>query len=638
VRNSGVRNEKGLSAMRTWRLFLLLALLLCTVGAQGQPLPLSYQPSRDGPEDVTDLDLVVYSEVLNAGWRGAGTFGTGVANPQARIRWMVERRHSSMSSLWEQMAPAMGTHRQPVNNLTEDSKGGLFPVWRPGTYRVSTKASRMVQYETSSGEMVPREEEAGPVRRDITVFDTTPPRIQIRLSQDISGSSGTIDVMEAQQDGQDVITGPTSHKGVLVVQGAGFDGSLVRDGNPSGANVMPTLVLNAGDNPQIDIGEVMAASGRWPSSCSMIPDSIAYGFHIFEDIPLVVEARVTDNYEDYRHDHDFSYYLQIEQDSGGLERMTLLRSGIPAGTSAILPRDEDYARLVIHDHFKEPNYPLRETIPDETGEVAQRYYFLHIFASDRNGCCQGGQPNISRVRIPIFVHDITPVCHGTGGNEPGQNEPGQNEPGRGLTISFTGRNIDESITIIEDPVDQEITELSPKTVRFIINGGHIVDSEPFETEFLRELIVPGDEILSVTDFGNICADSDSDLKEAVYLPEKTRIQIAVSCRDNYSIDHLVNDTAGVPPDVPPFIHWRIEGLEGLDPSALDCPTEAKFPFANFTPGYGFLEQVDYRFRFVLESRDKAGNEIMLSFPIYIIDTRYVFQEIWHKDKPLEEQD
>lgn len=614
--------------IKKWGFLLVLGLLFCVAGTHGQPHPLGYQPSRDGPEDVTDLDLVVYSEVLNAGWRGAGTFGTGVANPQARIRWMVERRQSSISSLWEQMALASGTHQQPIRNLTGDPLGGLFPVWRPGTYRISTETSRMVQYVTPSGGVVPRDERAGPVRRDVTVYDTTPPRIQIRLSQRISGSSGSIDVMEAQQGGLDVIAGPTSHRGVVVVQGAGFDGSLARDGNPSGANVMPNLVLHAGNNSQIDIGEALAASSRWPSSCSMIPGSTAYGFHIFEDIPLVVEARVTDNYEDYRQDHDFSYYLQIEQDPGGPERMNLSPGGIPAGTSAILPRYGNYARLVIHDHFKDPNYPLRETVPDETGEVAQRRYFLHIFASDQNGCYLTDQPNTTRVRIPIFVHDMTPVCHRSG-----EDEPGENEPGCGLTITFSGRNIGETITIIEDPVDHEITELSPKTVRFIVKGGHIVDREPFETEFLRELVVPGGEILSATDFGNICADGGSGLKEAVYLPEKTRIQIAVSCRDNYSIDPLVNETAGVAPDVPPFIHWRIEGLEGLDPSALDCPTEAKFPFANYTPGHGFLEQVRYRFRFVLESRDKAGNRYSLNFPLYIIDTRYVFQDIWHKSKP-----
>jgi len=617
--------------MRKLVLLLALGMLLNSVPVCGQGVPMSYLPFADAPEDITDLDIVVISPILDPAWPGLPPPGfTGQADPQVRIRWTVEREGGPQYPAWENMVAATGRHQQPIRGRDGDPKGDLYPVWRPGHYTTTTRAWRWVTYTsmTIPPITIRREESAGPVQRTVTIYDTTPPRIQVRLSQSYSDAAGTIDIKEDQQNGYDVIRGATIHQGVLIVQGDGFDGSLVRDMNPSGRNLLPMLMLNAGTNPPVDIGRAMAQSGIWPSACSRIPGNTAHGFHIFEDIPLAVEARTTDNYEDYGENHVYLYRLVIEEDDPPARRFGRSRPAAVEGDSEAMQLQAGFSGFTILEPFKEPNYPLRESAPDERegpGGAGQKRYLLKIWARDIDyGAYQDGQPNVTWVTIPVYVHDITPVCQRTATESDVQ----------GLTVKLFGRNIDESITIIEDPLDHQVTAAAPKTVRFLAKGGHLVNQDPFETDFLEEIIMPDGEIISITDFGNICADTGSGLKDALMLPEQTRLQIEVRALDNYSIDRVVNDQEGIPPDMPPFLHWRIDGMENLDIGALDCPTEVKFQFANYRLGHGFISHVSYRFRFVLESRDKAGNEYTYNFPIYIYDTRYIHQEIMQKAKPV----
>jgi len=588
-----------------------------------------------GPEDITNVTVDEGSPELSTNWNPSNTTYDATVDPP-EVTWTLDREGAdgTPERVGESVTPpdqvetnALGEPGDPFGTQAfpdfadpADCRSGTTPAWHPGNYTVGNHSVRRVEFESRANPAArPSGDSVGSGSFEVTIFDTTPPKIEVGMQQPATGAKGLVSLGEAEQSGVDVPAQGTGHQGALLASGNGFSEDMNTEYNSGMQSLDPDLVLYPENNDQIDIGEAMESS---PTVDLTAAEPTANGFHIFEDSPLDVRVKVTDNFTQYENSMFFDWALA---DADG-ERYTDADGNYVEGSSeGAEPSEDGFYEFTIDHPFNEPNYPTRVTAPDESETAPQTDYFLDIWSQDEDhGCWQNGLPNVAKLRIPIYVHDITPPCEG-----------------EGFVVRFHGRDIDDTITITEEPEDHDIAG-GEKKIKFTVQGAHLVAEQPFKAEFERPITRPdptANIMTSVTDF-KICEIADTGLQEALMVPEKTRLQIEVKAIDNYTIDALINRAGlseageesgtfseiesdnGLQPDEP-YLTWGVRSMDHLSPDALNNPAMVNLQIANYREGVGFIDHVCVRYTFFVKGRDKAGNTISYELPIYVLDT--VFQ-------------
>ena len=579
-----------------------------------------------GPEDITSVTMDEGSPQLSTNWNpSSALYDTDVQAPD--VTWTLEREGEQVGSTTTEGAQTnetgtgaagdqFGTQAMPNFQDTNDRRSGTTPAWHPGNYTVGNHSVRRVEYQSRANPAVsPERQTVGSGTAAVTIFDTTPPKIEVGLIQPASGVNGLVSIGEAEQDGVDAPVEGTGHRAVLLATGNGFSEDMNTVYNSAQQSIDSGLVLLPELNEPLNIGEKMDGSSTVNPAT---PDPTAFGFHVFEDSPLKVKIKVTDNFTQY----DNAMYFEWALDDADIDDP---ENGeiFARGTSETAAATEDgFYEITIDAPFNEPNYPTRVAEPDESAADggSQRNYYLDIWAEDENhDCWQNGVANMAKVRIPIYVHDITPACEGTDG----------------LKVRFHGRDIDDTIIITEDPVDHDIAG-GAKQIKFAVAGAHLVNEAPFDAEFSQQITRPdpAEGVLTSATHYKLVEIPNTGLREALIIPEKTRLQFDIKAIDNYTVEKFfeVTDEGYVGPDVDdePLLSWGVRGMESLDPNAENSPTMVNFQVANYREGVGFISHVSYRYTFFMKSRDKVGNSISFELPIYVLDTKYQVQHIMER--------
>ncbi len=609
---------------------------------------------NDGYEDITSVTMGEGSPSISTSVPG------GKAAGAPKVEWTFSREGEAFGGKNRTLNNGLmtteantdgpngeGLYTMPGVSDPNDARCGTTPAWKPGRYSIGNHSVRRVEYEAKdadTGEPTTKRKTIESVgSADIVIYDTTPPALQLMMKQESSNAQGWVRLREAAENGVDKPIGDgTIHQAILEASGTGFDEMLKTSGEFS----FPVTV-KMGDNDIQDVGSLIEgiASG---SNDPVLVEARTFGFHVFEDTPLTVTIRASDNFSDYKKEIKFITALvdengNVYRDAAGNpikwdqtqgERVDKEGNSLDEGQAA---EEAFFTKTIALPFYSvesedslyeiKANYPLRTIEPDETQLdqlCRQTKVYILLEAADDNGCYpQGMSSNLARLKVPVYIHDITPVCEGD----------------TGITVTFSGRNIQNTITIIEDPdtINQD-TALGPKSIKFIVRGAHLVTDEHcdegFEIDWTETLTFEEDDIISKTDFENLIDHGKSyGMKNALIVPENTRLQIGVSCDDNYSLSKMVGDREIKDGDGNPFVRWQVQGMESFDSGVLESPSMVNFQFANYREGFGLLSHVKYRYMFVFESRDKAGNEITFKLPIYILDTKYQVQHIMETSNP-----